>query len=47
LGAGFGYAMANSCKEALACTDLIAPPNTEDGVAQVIETLLKEGKIGG
>ena len=25
----------------------IAPSNAEDGVAQVIETLLKEGKIGG
>lgn len=45
--AGFGYAMANSCKEALACTDLIAPPNTEDGVAQVIEKYLEEGKLGG
>jgi len=45
--AGYGYAMANSCKEALACTDLIAPPNTEDGVAQVIEQYLKEGKLGG
>ncbi|MBR6767610.1 MAG: HAD-IIB family hydrolase, partial [Clostridia bacterium] len=45
--AGSGYTMANSCKEALACTDLIAPPNTEDGVAQVIEQYLKEGKLGG
>ena len=44
--AGYGYAMANACPQALACTDLIAPPNTEDGVAQVIEKYLAEGKIG-
>ena len=44
--AGFGYAMANSCPQALACTDLIAPPNTEDGVAQVIERYLAEGMLG-
>lgn len=44
--AGAGYAMANACAEALASTSLIAPPNTEDGVAQVIEQYLAEGKIG-
>lgn len=44
--AGHGYAMQNACPQALACTDLIAPPNTEDGVAQVIERYLAEGKIG-
>ena len=44
--AGFGYAMRNACPEALACTDLIAPPNTEDGVAQVIEARLAAGEIG-
>jgi Cof subfamily protein (haloacid dehalogenase superfamily) len=44
--AGAGYAMANACPQALACTPLVAPPNTEDGVAQVIEGYLKEGKIG-
>ena len=44
--AGFGYAMANACPEALACTGLIAPPNTEDGVAQVLEAFLAAGKIG-
>ena len=44
--AGAGYAMANACGEALACTPLIAPPNTEDGVARVIEQYLAEGKIG-
>lgn len=45
--AHFGYAMANGCKEALACTPLIAPPNTEDGVSQVIERYLNEGQLGG
>ena len=44
--AGHGYAMQNACPQALACTDLIAPPNTEDGVAQVIEKYLAEGMIG-
>ena len=44
--AGDGWAMANACREALACTDLIAPPNTEDGVAQVIERYLREGRLG-
>ena len=44
--AGYGYAMQNSCPQALACTDLIAPPNTEDGVAQVIEAYIREGRIG-
>ena len=45
--AGYGYAMANACPQALACTALVAPPNTEDGVAQVIERCLEEGRIGG
>ena len=44
--AGYGYAMANACREALACTPLVAPANTEDGVAQVIERCLREGRIG-
>ena len=43
--AGYGYAMANSCPQALACTDLIAPPNTQNGVAQVIEGYIREGKL--
>ena len=30
----------------LGCADLVAPSNHEDGVAQVIMRLLKEGKIG-
>lgn len=44
--AGAGYAMANACPQALACTPLVAPPNTEDGVAQVIERYIAQGKIG-
>ena len=44
--AGAGYAMANACPEALACTPLVAPPNTEDGVAQMIERCLAQGEIG-
>ena len=44
--AGAGYAMANACPQALACTPRVAPPNTEDGVAQVIERYIAEGKIG-
>ena len=45
--AGTGVAVANACPEALAVADRIAPPNTEDGVAQVIEEYLREGLIGG
>ena len=44
--AGAGWAMANGCEEARACTPLIAPSNREDGVAQVIERYLAEGKLG-
>lgn len=44
--AGAGWAMANGCAEARACTPLIAPPNSEDGVAQVIERYLAEGRLG-
>ncbi len=44
--AGEGWAMANGSAEARACTPHIAPPNTEDGVAQVIEQYLSEGKLG-
>ncbi|MCW4466673.1 HAD family hydrolase [Glutamicibacter sp. MNS18] len=39
--AGHGYAMASGHRETLAATKLIAPPFAEDGVAQVIEGLLK------
>ena len=44
--AGTGVAVANACPEALAAADTVAPPNTEDGVAQVIEAYLEQGKIG-
>lgn len=38
---GHGYAMASGHRETLEATSLIAPPFAEDGVAQVIEKLLK------
>ena len=44
--AGEGWAMANGSAEARACTEHIAPPNTEDGVAQIIERCLAEGRLG-
>ena len=44
--AGTGVAVANACPEALASADIIAPPNTEDGVAQVIEGYLAKGEMG-
>ena len=44
--AGSGVAMANACREALDAADIVAPPNTEDGVAQVIEQYLARGMIG-
>lgn len=45
--AGIGYAMENASAEARACTPHIAPPNTADGVAQMIEKHLKNGELGG
>ena len=45
--AGQGVAMENACPEALAAAKVIAPPNTLDGVAQVIEGLLERGEIAG
>lgn len=44
--AGTGVCMQNGCPEALAAADRIAPPNTEDGVAVVIEEYLANGMIG-
>ncbi|HEY0904081.1 MAG TPA: HAD-IIB family hydrolase [Marmoricola sp.] len=38
--AGTSYAMANAHPTVLAAADHVAPPNDEDGVAQVIEQLL-------
>lgn len=37
--AGLGYAMANASDDVKAAADRIAPPNTEDGVAQVLAGL--------
>ena len=44
--AGAGYAMANACPQALAGAPHVAPPNTEDGVARVVEQFLAGGRIG-
>lgn len=38
---GRGYAMASGHTETLAATEFLAPPFAEDGVAQVIEELLR------
>jgi Cof subfamily protein (haloacid dehalogenase superfamily) len=38
--AGRGYAMHGGHADVLAATELVAPPITEDGVAQVLESLL-------
>ena len=38
--AGRGYAMRGGHADVLAVTELVAPPITEDGVAQVLESLL-------
>lgn len=38
--AGFGVAMANAHPEVLAVADKIAPLNDQDGVAQILESLL-------
>ena len=43
--AGWGVAMENAVDECKAVARLIAPRNTEDGVAQVIESFLNEGKM--
>ena len=42
--AGLGVAMGNAVPEARAAADLIAAPNTEDGVAQVLFHLLEESE---
>lgn len=38
--AGTGYAMADGHPQTLACTEHTAPPCSDDGVAQVLESLL-------
>lgn len=43
--AGCGVAMENAVPECKAVAKLIAPRSTEDGVAQVIERFLAEGKF--
>ena len=40
--AGRGYAMAGGHPEAIAAADDVAPPCADDGVAQVVEALLRE-----
>ena len=44
--AGTGVAVSNACPAALEAADIVAPSNLEDGVAQIIEAWLAEGKIG-
>lgn len=45
--AGRGYCMMNAQSHVREKCALFAPPNSEDGLAQVIEKLLDEGVIGG
>ena len=45
--AGTGCAMANGAPEVKAQADLIAPSNAEDGVAQVVERLIRDEQIAG
>ena len=45
--AGIGCAMENAVDDLKRVAQVIAPKNTEDGVAQVLERFLDEGRIGG
>ena len=45
--AGTGVAMDNAVDECKRVAQRIAPANTDDGVAQVIEQMLEAGEIGG
>lgn len=45
--AGIGVAMENAVDDCKRVAKRIAPRNTEDGVAQVIEEMLAVGQIGG
>ncbi len=45
--AGTGCAMGNAVESLKQAADIIAPKNTEDGVAQILEQYLQSGKIGG
>ena len=44
--AGTGVCMENGCPQAKDAATRIAPPNTEDGVAAVIEEYIQKGLIG-
>ena len=44
--AGLGVAVADGSEAAINGADAIAPPVAEDGVAQVVEGLLREGRLG-
>ncbi len=43
--AGLGYAMENAPEAVKAAVGRVAPPNDDDGVAQVIEQLISEGRF--
>lgn len=45
--AGIGCAMENAVDSLKRAATLVAPKNTDDGVAQVLERFLDEGRIGG
>ena len=45
--AGTGCAMGNAVESLKQAADIIAPKNTQDGVAQILEQYLQSGKIGG
>ena len=38
--------MANGAKAMLEAADVIVPSNAEDGVAQTVERLIREGRLG-
>ncbi len=43
--AGTGVAMANGAREVIEKADCVAPSNAEDGVAQMVEAMMKDGRI--
>lgn len=44
--AGTGYVMANGAQAMLDAADEIVPSNAEDGVAQTVEALIREDRLG-
>ena len=40
--AGCGVAMGNARDNVKAAADIVAPPNTEDGAAQIVEQIVAE-----